>query len=241
MNRNTKPKNSTTNNPSPPLFSKLLKVVPPVLTLLLVALLAVSLRDLSLEGFLNFVPQNPWLAAVVILVCYGVKSLSVVVPLSLLYLAAGFLYPFWIALPLSYAGLVVCCTLPYLLGRKWGQQATADLLERYPKAQRFFALGLQNQVLVSYLLRIVGVLPGDLCSLVLGACGTSYPSYLAGSLLGLSPVMILHLLAVHTVSNGFEPWLLIPAALLVAVTVVSSVLLNRRTKAHPPQQPPTVS
>lgn len=211
-----------------------MKIVPPVLTLLLVVALALSLRHLSLEGFLAFVPQNPWLAAGVILVCYGIKSLSVVMPLSLLYLAAGFLYPFWIALPLSYAGLVVCCSLPYLLGRKWGRTVTADLLARYPKAQRFFDLGLQNQVLVSYLLRIVGVLPGDLCSLVLGACGTAYPSYLAGSLLGLSPVLILHLLAMHTVSNGFEPWLLLPAVLLLAVTVISSVLLNRRTKNQPP-------
>ena len=46
----------------------------------------------------------------------------------------------------------------------------------------------------SYLPRIVSVLPGDLCSLFFGSLLGGYRRYLIGSLLGLSPMMILHVL-----------------------------------------------
>ena len=38
-----------------------------------------------------------------------------------------------------------------------------------------------------FLLRLAGVLPGDLVSLYLGAAGTPWRAYLAGGLLGNSP------------------------------------------------------
>ena len=61
-------------------FERLLRVLPPVLTVLLVVCLVVGSR-ISWSNLLTYTPPNLLLAAVGILALYAVKSLSVVFPL----------------------------------------------------------------------------------------------------------------------------------------------------------------
>ena len=80
------------------------------------------------------------------------------------------------------------------------------------------------------------MLPGDFCSLFLGACSVSYPRYLLGSMLGLSPLMIVHVLLADMVAQSLTGSLwevLTPQSvglvvILIGVSILSSVVLNRR-------------
>ena len=223
-------------------FERLLRVLPPVLTVLLVVVCLVVGSRISWSNLLTYTPPNLLLAAVGILALYAVKSLSVVFPLSVLYIACALWFGRWGGLMMCYLGLTVSCTLPYLIGRRFGAGVVEHLIRKYPRLDKLYQAGSSNQVMLSYLLRIVTVLPGDFCSLFLGACSVSYPPgvprhrYLLGSMLGLSPLMIVHVLLADMVAQSLTGSLwevLTPQSvglvvILIGVSILSSVVLNRR-------------
>ena len=217
-------------------FERLLRVLPPVLTVLLVVVCLVVGSRISWSNLLTYTPPNLLLAAVGILALYAVKSLSVVFPLSALYIACALWFGRWGGLMMCYLGLTVSCTLPYLIGRRFGAGVVEHLIRKYPRLDKLYQAGSSNQVMLSYLLRIVTVLPGDFCSLFLGACSVSYPRYLLGSMLGLSPLMIVHVLLADMVAQSLTGSLwevLTPQSvglvvILIGVSILSSVVLNRR-------------
>ena len=217
-------------------FERLLRVLPPVLTVLLVVVCLVVGSRISWSNLLTYTPPNLLLAAVGILALYAVKSLSVVFPLSVLYIACALWFGRWGGLMMCYLGLTVSCTLPYLIGRRFGAGVVEHLIRKYPRLDKLYQAGSSNQVMLSYLLRIVTVLPGDFCSLFLGACSVSYPRYLVGAMLGLSPLMIVHVLLADMVAQSLTGSLwevLTPQSvglvvILIGVSILSSVVLNRR-------------
>lgn len=96
-------------------FERLLRVLPPVLTVLLVVVCLVVGSRISWSNLLTYTPPNLLPAAVGILALYAVKSLSVVFPLSVLYIACALWFGRWGGLMMCYLGLTVSCTLPYLI------------------------------------------------------------------------------------------------------------------------------
>ena len=186
--------------------SRMLKILPPILTVALVLLCIYIGSRMSIQGLISYTPSNVLLAAAGILALFAVKSLSVIFPLSVLYIVSAF----W-------------C--------------------KYPKLRQLQSVGDSNQLMFSYLLRIVSVLPGDLCSLFLGACSVDYRRYLIGSLLGLSPMMILHVLFAdlfaQSLSGSFwealTPQTIVVIVVLVVISIISSVILNKR---YSPKDPP---
>ena len=209
--------------------SRMLKILPPILTVALVLLCIYIGSRMSIQGLISYTPSNVLLAAAGILALFAVKSLSVIFPLSVLYIVSAF----WL----------VSCTIPYLLGRHFGTGMVEQLLCKYPKLRQLQSVGDSNQLMFSYLLRIVSVLPGDLCSLFLGACSVDYSRYLIGSLLGLSPMMILHVLFAdlfaQSLSGSFwealTPQTIVVIVVLVVISIISSVILNKR---YSPKEPP---
>ena len=145
--------------------SRMLKILPPILTVALVLLCIYIGSRMSIQGLISYTPSNVLLAAAGILALFAVKSLSVIFPLSVLYIVSAFWFGKWVGLAVCYLGLVVSCTIPYLLGRHFGAGMVEQLLCKYPKLRQLQSVGDSNQLMFSYLLRIVSVLPGDLCSL----------------------------------------------------------------------------
>ncbi len=215
---------------------KSFRVFPPLLTALLILLCVYLGSHMSLSELISYSPSNPILAASSIIFLFAIKSLSVVFPLSALYIVSAFWFgPLW-AILINYIGLVVSISIPYLLGRRFASPAIELLLKKYPKLEHFQQLGFSNQLMLSYLLRIVSVLPGDLCSLFLGACSIEYKRYIIGSLLGLSPIMILHVLFADLFAESFfggfwstlTPKTIITIIGLIAVSIFSSIFLNKK-------------
>lgn len=220
----------------PSKLTKTLKILPPILTILLVIISIIIGSRMSLSGLISYQPSNIILAAVGIVVLFAIKSLSVIFPLSALYIVSAFWFGTLWGIIINYIGLIVCVSVPYWIGHHFGSDLIDHLIDKYPKLQQIQKLGISNQIMLSYLLRIVSVLPGDLCSLFLGACSTDYKRYLIGSLLGLSPVMILHVLFAdlfsQSLSGGFlsalTPKSLVTIVVLIGISVVSSLLLNKK-------------
>ncbi len=215
---------------------KSFRILPPILTVLLILLCVFIGSQMSFSELISYSPPNLLLACLGIVCLFGVKSLSVVFPLSALYLVSAFWFGTIPAILINYLGLIVSVTLPYLLGKHFGSSVIEHLIEKYPKLHKLQQAGISNQVMLSYLMRIVSVLPGDLCSLFLGACSADYKRYLIGSLLGLSPMMILHVLFAdlfsQSLNGGFlsalTPQTFLTIAILIGISVFSSLFLNKK-------------
>ena len=101
-------------------IDRLVRYIPICITALLALACVLGARRYSLdswEDLLNYTPPSLLGAAVLLLCGYALKSLSVVFPLSLLYVAAGVMLPLWMAWGVNLLGLLVCITLPYWVGR----------------------------------------------------------------------------------------------------------------------------
>lgn len=155
---------------------------PLLLPLVLAAALWPLRRFVTAEAIAAWTPGQIWLAAAVLVALFAVKGLTAAVPLAVLEAAAGLVFPFPAALAVNTCGVAAAQAGPYFVGRR-RQDALSALTDRHP---RLAALEGETGRQV-FLLRLAGVLPGDLVSLWLGAAGTPWRAYFAGGLLGSFP------------------------------------------------------
>ena len=155
-----------------------------LLPLALAAALWPCRRSLTAEGIAAWTPEQSWLAAAVLLALYALKGLTAALPITVLEAAAGLLFPLPAALAANAWGVTVAQAGPYLLGRRQ-RGSLAALTARYPRLSALETGPAGGRQV--FLLRLAGVLPGDLLSLYLGAAGTPWRAYFAGGLLGSFP------------------------------------------------------
>lgn len=206
------------------------KIAPPAIILGLAALCLIFRDSLNAQTILHYTPENLWLAALALLAFYAVKSLSVVFPLLALYVCAGLLFPVPLALAVNLMGLFVCVSLPYSLARCVGAGLVDKLQKRYPKIARLNELQQGSELFFAFFLRVVGVLPGDVVSMVLGATGMTYWKYVLGSLLGMLPGMVSATIAGASVSDPTSPVFLATAAFTVLLSAGSFLFWRRRER-----------
>ena len=105
-----------------------------------------------------------------LLFCFAVKSLSVIFSAIC---SVYCLCLFGLGLCGESSSIILALSsafsVPYWIGHHFGSDLIDHLIDKYPKLQQIQKLGISNQIMLSYLLRIVSVLPGDLCSLFSGS------------------------------------------------------------------------
>ena len=116
----------------------------------------------------------------------------------------------------------------------WARCAGAGLVDklqkRYPKIARLNELQQGSELFFAFFLRVVGVLPGDVVSMVLGATGMTYWKYVLGSLLGMLPGMVSATIAGASVSDPTSPVFLATAAVTVLLSAGSFLFWRRRER-----------
>ena len=140
-------------------------------------------RALTAEAIAAWTPRQTGLALAVLSALYLVKGLTALIPITALEAAAGLLFPFPTALAANVCGAAAAQAVPYFLGSR-RQECLSALTERCPRLSPLEGVRTGRQV---FLLRLAGVLPGELVSLYLGAAGTSRRAYFIGGTLGTFP------------------------------------------------------
>lgn len=168
----------------------LTRIMPLVLIILLAIIWYTDFRHLTIEDILSFTPGNPISAFLVLMVLFALKSLVIFFPVTILYLSVGALYPPHIALVINFAGIAVCVTIPYFMGRLSGQEIIDKIITKYPKSRRFISPDKSNSWMYSFLFRTVNVLPGDMRSIMLGAVGVPFKTYISSSLVAAIPYLV---------------------------------------------------
>lgn len=173
---------------------------------------------MTAEIILNYTPEQPFLAASVLLLLYALKSVTVVFPISALQLVVGHLFEPVPAFLLNLLGLVITLTLPYFIGKKKGAAFIERKMQTHPHVQMIAEKQKESPMFLSFFLRVIGCLPGDLVSMYLGACRIPYPTFLLGGLLGSG----LHLIAYTILGNSIST----PGSPQFWISLVMTVILS---------------
>lgn len=199
----------------------------------IIVILFIHREELSVEGIARYMPKNPWLAAIVMLALFALKSLSIVIYSGLLYAANGILFPLPVAIVLNLIGTVIMVSLPYLIGRRTGASAVDEIRAKYPKAEAIRNLRAKNDFLFSFLVRMAR-LPSDVVSLYMGAVHVEYKKYLLGSLLGMLPHTITYPIMGMSIRDIRSPQFIISLCAEIAYILVTSAvytLYRKKDKA----------
>lgn len=161
------------------------------LCVLLVAVWLIQDPDALTRLLMEHTPQNPAVAALVILVLYLIKGLTVFFPLIVLEITAGYLFSPWAALPLNFAGILIVLTVPYWVGRAAGLNVIQKQMEKHPRFAKVLDRQQANSFFLCFFLRVISCLPGDVVTMYLGATKTPFWKNLLAGSLGLLPGMVL--------------------------------------------------
>lgn len=184
-------------------------------------------EPLSVHTILRYTPANEMVAAGIVLLLFALKSLTIVIPLSILYLASGILFHPVIAVLISTAGLAITITIPYWIGRYSGKQIVQEICQKYPKAGMVAKYQETNPFFACFITRIVGVLPGDIVSLYFGACDTEYGIYLSAGIAGSLLSIITTTLLGEKISDPFSIEFMVVLLCRILVSV-GAVLIKYR-------------
>lgn len=200
-------------------LKNIIKYFPFVVMGVLVTVVALNFQDLTVESILRLTPEKLYLAALVFIGLYALKSLAVVIPLALLYVAVGRTFPVPVAIMVNLAGLALGTTIPYLIGRFSGKELVDSLTIRYPKVEKISALKKENEFIFIFLLRIVSIIPYDIGSIVLGSFKVKYWRFILISLMIKLPGIVAQTFLGATSQNvgsiGF--WISVAATVLITL------------------------
>lgn len=205
---------------------RLLQIIPICLCVILAVCVAASGREITAETILDYSPENPVLAALVLIALYAVKSLSVVLPLMPIQVAGGFLFSPVTAVLVNTAGMAVSLTAAYWVGRMSGMEFVSAYVQKYPKLEHIVGLQHENSFFVAFFLRVIRCLPLDVVSMYLGATGMRYGTYLLAGLLGTMPGTIMSTLIGTSITDPSSPMFIISVVVTAALSA-GSLLLYR--------------
>jgi uncharacterized membrane protein YdjX (TVP38/TMEM64 family) len=206
--------------------SNFIKYAPVICTSAIIIITVFLFKDLQVEDILKFTPDNLILATLVMMGIYAVKSMSMVFPVSVLLMSSGLIYSYGMAVAVNIIGILICFTIPYIAGKFSGRDILDKFLDKYPKISKIFEKGKKNNVFTAYIIRTAGV-PVDVASLVMGASGISYKSFIIGSLMGMVPKIVFYTTIGSTIDGSVTAYNIITAGVLMVIMFFASFAVNR--------------
>lgn len=215
-------------------IQKIAKIIITILWVALIVLCVINKDKITVDGMLKLTPASPVLAALFMVVIFGLKSICVVVYVGFLYALTGIMFPMYEAIAINLIGTVVMLTIPYVWGRYAGKSALEYVERKSPKVKKVQELSEINSFLFTLILRSNGVLPCDIMSIYLGAIGVPYPTYIFASVLGMLVLAVTFPIIGTNVLNVKSPQFLTALAINLAVmagsVIAYAVILKREKK-----------
>jgi uncharacterized membrane protein YdjX (TVP38/TMEM64 family) len=149
-------------------------------------------------------------------------------PAEIVDTAAGFVFGFWVALPLVMAGWILNGLVTWWLGRTMARPLLARAIgeRRWAEAERRIAGGGATLLLAA---RLVPVIPFSLTGYVAGAARVSLMRFMWTTAVGYLPLTVIFIY-VGSRLDDFSPT--DPAILAGAVVLIALLLLARRLRPH---------
>ena len=143
---------------------------------------------------------------------------------------------FWVALLVNLISVFLSLFVPYFLGRFTGAGMVETLKGKFKAIKKIDDFTGANETEMTFAIKLSGIIPGDLSSLLFGAMGISFKNYTLGANLGNLPLVIVYTFFGITLRNvGEQPWVAaIPVAVIIVFMLIASLItknLIKKTKA----------
>lgn len=188
---------------------------------------------LTVDEILNYHPDDLILSAGVMVGLYALKSVDFIMHSAVLFTASGIMFPLPWAFLLNCVGSLIMVTPLYVFGRRQGPRFVSFLREKNKKLAVFDGLAIKNRLILTLLLRSTG-LSMHLVSLYLGALGTRYDEFAAGTLLGLAPMLVIYTVLGKSAGDPGSPGFIISAVAGVVFPLISMLtffIIKKKEKA----------
>lgn len=183
---------------------------------------------ITVEELVNFQPENQFLSCIVMTGLFLLKSVDFIMHSGILYAANGIIFPPPQAFIFNLFGIAIMVTPCYFAGRVLGSPVMELLKGKYPKLNAFQQRNPRGNLAIAVLLRTSG-LPLHVASLYMGAAQYGFGLYMAGSLLGILPLMIPYMVMGESANDISSP-IFIASAVLEILISLSSILIYMQTK-----------
>ncbi len=194
-------------------------------------------RDkITVDAIVNFTPENTLAAICVILLVFALKSVTFVVYGGLVYAASGIMFSLPVAIIVNTIGTALMVSIPFFIGKKAENGTIDKIVDKNPKLTVLRDVPNKNELFISFFVRLLGILPGDLVSIYLGACGISYGKYITGSLIGLFPSVLSFSVMGMSANDVTSPEFIISAAFKIGLKVFSIIIYfvwRKKTNGSP--------
>ncbi len=176
--------------------------------------------------------------AIGIIIFSVVKSFALVFPPAVVFSICGYIMPnFWLALLINIVSVFLSLSIPYFLGRFTGAGMVNTLKGKFKAIKKIDDFAGANETEMTFAIKLSGIMPGDLSSLLFGAMGISFKNYTIGANLGNLPLVIVYTFFGITLKNvGEQPWVAaIPVAVIIVFMLIASLITKRlvaKTKAQ---------
>lgn len=187
-------------------------------------------KELSAETLLSYAPKNHFSALLFLMLLFAAKSVLVFVPIVILYIVVGSIFPAVPAIFINIIGTALCITIEYWIGFFLGSGYTEKLLEKYPKAREIVRQQHDNEWFFSYFLRVVNLLPVEIVSIYLGTLKVPYHIYIAAGMLGMLPGILSSTMIGISILNPASPLFICSILISVALSLISLFIYKRTRK-----------
>ena len=165
-----------------------------------------------------------------IIVFSVVKSFALIFPPAVVFSVCAYLLPnFWLALLVNVISTFLSLSIPYFLGKFTGTGMVDTLKGKFKAVKKLDDFAGANEMQMTFAIKLSGLIPGDLSSLLFGAMGVSYKPFMIGGNLGMLPLAIVYTFFGCTLKNvGEQPWVVaIPVAVIVVFVIVASIITKK--------------
>ncbi len=174
-----------------------------------------------IEGF------GPWAIAVYVGL-YTVNTMTLIPPIAFMSLSAGALFgPVWGTVALS-LGAFCGTTATFFISRHLG----GGLVDKFVKgrAEEFNKRFSENGFVVLLPIRLIGFPPYEFINYAVGLSKITYRDYIAATMLGMSPAIIIQVLLADRLANFSwkDPVLYVAVGLFIAMGVITGKIIKKK-------------
>ena len=179
-----------------------------------------SRHSFSVQTLLSYTPESFAWATVFIMVLFCLKGFSFVLPVSVLHVLTGIIFPIFPALIINTIGTSVCMGVGYVVGYFSVSNYAEKMIRRHPKIDELVRKQRDSEWFSSYILRVIPI-SGDLVSIYLGSIKMPVKKYFLAGVPGMIPGMVATTLLGVSIDDPLSPMCIVAFSTMAALLVLS--------------------
>lgn len=207
-------------------FLKKVRAALPILVMAALALIlgiALASGKITISGIISLAQGRRGAVAAVLLLLYALKGCCAVIIFDVLVLAAAAVFPLPAAIAVNAAGLAVCLTVSFLIGRFSRSLTMESTLAKYPKFRRYFENARDAGLVFCFAIHMMN-LSLEVQGVIFGLMRIPYWKYLIGSFFAVLPGMLCFTIIGHDLDFGNPIFWAVLAFNIICIVICAKYL-----------------